>query len=233
MKIKGKPMKLLPVAVAVIAAMLAWAVVAEAQTDVVPPVITNVQPADGGTIYSSSTVFSADYSDPAPSSGIDPGTAMIHLDNRMLYTGCTADETHTSCPKSGLALGPHKLEVFICDNAGNCAQTLTYFTVASDTVSPVVDSISADQTSVSATYHDPQPGSGIDSTSAKISVDTYLGLQNCTATTTGISCPNTIGLVPGKHSIEVFVKDYSGNEGKGTGSYEEACVPDLPCPGLS
>lgn len=201
--------------------------------DTVPPVISNIKPT--GTINSTSTTLSADYSDPEPSSGIDSTSAMIHLDGRH-QMGCTATATSISCPKSGLTPGKtYKMEVFVSDNAGNDSVAVNYFSVAPDTTAPVISNIqpfgtiSTASPTLSADYSDPvEPSSGIDPTSAMIHLD-GIHQMGCTATATNISCPSS-GLTVGTHTIEVYVRDYAGNEGYATGSFE---VIDKSAPKIS
>lgn len=196
------------------AALLAAGATAVAVTDATPPVASNIQPS--GTIYSSSATLSANYSDPAPSSGIDSGSAMIHLDNRHV-NGCTVSATRISCPVSGLSRGAHKLEVFICDMAGNCAHEQRSFSVG-DKTPPVVDGITVKKTSIQATYHDPAPASGINSTTARVKVDGAI-VSGCAATASGVNCPFPQGLGDGQHKVDVSIADSAGNTGSGSGTF--------------
>lgn len=197
------------------AAILAVGATAVAVNDTTAPVISNIQPS--GTIYSDSATISADYSDPAPSSGIDPSTAMIHVDNRMIMSGCTATTTHISCPKSGLSMGTHKIEIFVCDMAGNCAEKMSSFNVA-DRTPPAVDSIAVNKTNVKAAYHDPAPASDINPATASVKVD-GARISGCTATASGVNCPFPQGLSDGQHKVEVSIGDNAGNTGSGSSNF--------------
>lgn len=90
-------------------------------------VVDDVDPLVSG-ITSDQTTISATYADPAPTgalstnltSGINAGTAMVHVDGAMIMMGCTATTTGISCPTpSGLSAGTHSIEVMVADSAGN------------------------------------------------------------------------------------------------------------------
>ncbi len=192
---------------------------AAAAADTTPPVITNVSPADGGTVYTSSITISADYSDEPGGSGIDPSTAMIHVDNHMIMSGCTQDSTHISCPKSGLTYGSHKLEVFVSDYAGNEGYSLTHFNVG-DNVAPAISNITANASTISANYSDPAPSSGVNTASVAVYVDGG-SVPGCTATGSPagtVSCPAPAP-GPGMHTIDVYIADNAGNIGSGSGAW--------------
>ncbi|MHB1326144.1 MAG: Ig-like domain-containing protein [Thermoleophilia bacterium] len=188
-----------------------------AATDVTPPVITNVWPVDSSFINSSSITFSADYSDEPGGSGIDTTSFMVHVDNRMIMTGCTATTTHGSCPKSDLSNGSHTLEIFICDNANNCPVSTTYFTV--DTIGPTV------------TYTGPTGPVGSSPTITGTATDANgvaaakLNLNGgadsaCSLDGAGnISCP-TSGLADGPYSAVITATDPAGNPGTATGNFD-------------
>lgn len=190
--------------------------------DTSPPVITNVQPS--GTIYTTSTTISADYSDP---SGINTGSNMVHVDGRML-SGCTVTATHVSCAKSGLALGQHKIEIYIDDSVGNNGYSLTYFTVAAaDTTAPAVTNlqpsgtVNSDTVTVSADYID--SGSGINASTASLIVS-GASVSGCTADAAHIICTAS-GMAVGSHTISASVADNSGNTGSASGSFTVAQAP--------
>ncbi|MFA5810253.1 MAG: hypothetical protein WC935_07970, partial [Thermoleophilia bacterium] len=98
-------------------------------------VVDNVAPAVSGLIANATTI-SANYSDPNPTgansanlnSGINAGTAMVHVDGVMIMMGCTATATGISCPTpSGLSVSPHSIEVIVSDAAGNTGtSTISY-----------------------------------------------------------------------------------------------------------
>lgn len=78
--------------------------------DTQAPVITSVGPS--GTIYTSSTTITADYYDPAYSSGI--GGVDVTL-NGSEVLGCSSNATHVSCPVSGLTNGDYVVQVTVSD----------------------------------------------------------------------------------------------------------------------
>lgn len=89
-------------------------------------VVDDVAPAVSG-LTADTTTISANYSDPLPTgalstnlaSGINAGTAMVHVDGTMIMMGCTATGTGISCPTpSGLSDGTHVIEVMVTDNSG-------------------------------------------------------------------------------------------------------------------
>lgn len=188
-----------------------------ADPDTTAPVIDNVWPPDGSIINSSSITISADYSDEPGGSGIDTTSFMVHVDNRMIMTGCTATMTHGSCPKSGLTNGSHKLEIFICDNANNCPVSTTYFTV--DTIAPTV------------TYTGPSGSVGSSPTITGTATDANgvaaakLNLNGgpdiaCSLDGAGnVSCP-TSGLADGHYSAVITATDTAGNPGTATGNFD-------------
>lgn len=194
---------------------------AAASSDTAAPQIFNVRPPDGA-FTGSSVTFSADYTDPEPSSGIDPETAMVHVDNRMLYDGCAASETHISCPKSGLSEGKHKLEIFVCDQAQNCSQTLGAFYV--DTTAPAITGMKPSGTINTATAaikaaFDDGDGAGIDPASARVSMDTKDITPACSVTATGASC-NVSELEEGDHDVVVQADDKLGNRASKAWSFK-------------
>ncbi|MFA5801496.1 MAG: hypothetical protein WC911_03370 [Thermoleophilia bacterium] len=213
-----------------------FTVAAASGPDTAAPVITNIQPS--GTIYTSSTTISADYSDPAPSGGIDSSSAMIHLDGRMLFTGCVATETHVSCPKSGLSIGTHTAEIYITDVAGHTGSaTGTFIVAAAESTPPVITNIqpsgtvTGSTTTVSADYSD--AGSGINASTAALTVSGAT-VSGCTAGAANISCTAS-GLAAGPYTISVSVADNSGNTGTATGSFTVAAgsAPDTTVPAIT
>src|SRR5659263_247048 len=91
------------------------------------PQITTYSPSNGAVTGSTITI-SASYSDPAPSSGIKLGTAMIHVDD-VHQSNSVVTDTGISCLKSGLTEGSHKLQAFVCDNEYNCTSATWHITV--------------------------------------------------------------------------------------------------------
>ena len=121
------------------------------------PTFSNLSPADGSTILTSSLaslLMQADYSDPAPSSGnVVP---MIHVNDSHdgtsggMIMGCTKTATHYSCPAvkaKRLHLGSNWMEFLLTDKVGNnnnsLPSRLSYYTVVDD-VAPAVTGVTAD-----------------------------------------------------------------------------------------
>lgn len=201
-----------------------------------PPTYSNLSPVSGSTILTSTLpnlLMEVDYSDPAPSSGgLMP---MIHVNDShdgtsgAMIMGCTKTATHYSCPAvkaKRLHLGSNWMEVLISDKVGNNNYSLpsrmNYYTVVDD-VNPEISSISANSTTITASYSDPEPAgrlagsatlaSGINSATAMVHVDGTMIMMGCTANAASISCPTPMGLTPGPHTIEVMVNDNAGNPG--------------------
>lgn len=147
-----------------------------------------------------------------------------------------------------LKLGDNTLSILLKDRVGNMSSDysnavgLNHFTVVDD-VAPVVSGLSADTSTISASYSDPQPtgalstslAAGINSSAATVKIDgTAVG--GCTATATGVSCPTPAGLSVGDHAVVVTVSDNAGNPGQGTTTLTidpPACVPGKPALSLS
>ncbi|MBK5225864.1 MAG: hypothetical protein JJD96_04720, partial [Thermoleophilia bacterium] len=108
-------------------------------------VVDDVAPAVSG-LTADTTTISANYSDPLPTgalsanlaSGINAGTAMVHVDGTMIMMGCTTTGTGISCPTpSGLSVGTHAIKVMVDDNAGNMGTGSGSFSVTVPTAESV------------------------------------------------------------------------------------------------
>lgn len=100
-------------------------------------VVDDVAPTVSGVTANSTTITAA-YSDPLPTgalstllaSGINAGTAMIHVDGNMIMNGCTVTAAGISCPTpAGLAVGTHSIEAMVTDNSGNTGMATGSLTV--------------------------------------------------------------------------------------------------------
>lgn len=157
MKNRFLPGALLPLLA--LAAVLVCATAAIAQAgDATPPVVTNVVPADGSTIYTNPgfsvyyqsgnttpMVIKADYADEAGGSGVDPSSVMIHLDIANMLMNCTpATTTHEECTASTTDLypGTHPIDVYVSDYAANETVHRSYVTVAVDSSIPAYANLS-------------------------------------------------------------------------------------------
>ena len=96
--------------------------------DTTPPTVSNIKPS--GTINTTSTTVSADYSDSeAGGSGINSSSATLTVSGGTVGT-CTKTTTSISCPVTGLSQGTHTITGSVSDNAGNISQINGSFTVA-------------------------------------------------------------------------------------------------------
>lgn len=219
------------------------------------PSYANLAPADGSIIYTSQLNSASindmsalrinyDIIDPAPSSGVIPMThindsfppggsmgAMIS-NSSCVKTPNATNPTHYSCQMNRAALlhlGDNRLSVLLKDKVGNSNYTdpasVNTYTVVDD-VAPAVSGVSADASTISASYSDPLPtgalstqlASGIDAATAMVHVDGTMIMNGCTPSATGISCPTPAGLAVGTHDIEVMVDDNAGNQGMAMGT---------------
>ncbi len=191
-----------------------------AVADTTAPSITGYAPANN-TVTGTTVSFSADYADPAPSSGINTGTAMLHIDNRHQF-GCAISDSRISLTKAGLAAGSHKIEAFICDANFNCANTTWYITV--DAAAPAftdarpTGTINMADTTISATFNDGS-GAGVDPASASVTLDGADATASCASLADGIGCPAS-GLSDGTHSVQVAISDAVGNRSSKDWTFE-------------
>ncbi len=179
--------------------------------DTTAPQIFNISPADGA-ITGPSITISASYIDPAPSSGIDPSTAMIHIDNRHQFASIPTS-TGISVQKSGLTDGVHKIQVFVCDNDYNCSSATWHIRV--DAAAPSITNvqptgtINTASTSIRAAFDDGS-GSGVNPASAKVTIDGINSTSVCAINAGGANCAVS-GLAPGSHRVAIDVSDNVGN----------------------
>jgi hypothetical protein len=233
------------------------------------PTYSSLSPANGSIINTSQlnsagindmSALRIDYdiSDAAPSSGyspmthindsVPPGVAGGMISNSACVKTPATNPTHYSCQVNRAALlhlGENSLSILLKDKVGNTSSnytdpsSLNHYTVVDD-VAPVISGVTADASTISATYADPLPtgalsanlASGIDVGTAMVHVDGMMIMEGCTATATGISCPTPTGLSDGAHLVEVMVSDNSGTTGTGTGSLT-ICTPAKPYLGVS
>lgn len=179
--------------------------------DTTPPLITSYSPANGA-ITGSALTISASYSDPDPSVGIKPSTAMIHIDNRHQF-GTIITDTDITLHKTGLTDGSHKMEAFICDNNYNCAVATWNITV--DATAPVISgaqptgTVNTTSATITASFSD-GTGTGIDPATANVSLDGTGVNSSCAASAAGVSCASG-PLGEGTHEVQVAVSDLVGN----------------------
>ena len=181
--------------------------------DTTSPTIFNQTPANG-SITGPSVFLSANYSDPEPSSGIKPTTAMIHVDNRH-QVGTTITDSGISILKSGLTDGTHKIEAFICDNLYNCSVSTWYINV--DATAPTASgmqptgNINTSSSTISANLSDGS-GSGVNAGGVNVSLDGVNVSSSCSITASSLSC-GTGALADGDHNVSIDIPDNVGNHG--------------------
>jgi hypothetical protein len=206
--------------------------------------------------------FDYDIIDPEPSSGVVP---MSHVNDGIpapsipgamisnascVKTPDATNTTHYSCQVNRaklLHLGDNTLSVLLKDHVGNksvdyeSGDYRPHYNVVDD-VSPSISGITADASTISASYSDPLPegasstslASGINAGTAMIHVDGTMIMMGCTADDSGISCPTPSGLAPGNHGVMIMVSDNDGNMGVGMGTlYIEAPACTTGKPSLS
>jgi hypothetical protein len=149
--------------------------------------------------------------------------------SRALDTGNPAEDVIFSPGSSyGSNNGPYDFGLSYADNASGAGHLTSGLlklifqpTAMTDTTPPTVtgiqpnqyDTVTSASTVVYANFSDNVGGSGINTGTAVIKVDS-VPLSGCTVTATSISCTAT-GLTNGKHDVEVDVKDNAGNLGQG------------------
>jgi len=178
-------------------------------TDSTPPSVTNIQPS--GTITTGSATISAYYND--SDSGVNTGTVAVTL-NGIPVSSCSVGASSASCAVYGLGTGIYTIGVSVSDNLGNAGSGSGSF-IVSDADDPIVDSVSANTSTISAAFHDPDPSSGINGVTVALD---GTPLSGCSSGAGTVSCPTPAGLGYGSHAILVTVTDTAGNSGLGTGS---------------
>jgi parallel beta-helix repeat protein len=200
---------------------------ANASSDTIPPQVTVVSPV--GTSDISGVVVSIDYFE----SGSSDNSVVfdIRLDGYGLYpysadiwlSSCTdTPNVNLSCTLPDLTAGPHILEGTITDTAGNSTAFSSSFTaesplpLSSDTIAPTYSSGSIRHLyfqapdMIYAEYRDSPPSSGIDPSSATMSLngepptscDLVFGSQRCAL---------PANLPPGYYRYTLSISDMAGN----------------------
>ncbi|MFA5801319.1 MAG: S8 family serine peptidase [Thermoleophilia bacterium] len=194
------------------------------------PIIDNVQPAD--LLFKDAARIEIAYHDIEPSSGIDPDSMIVNLDNARL-ANCVETKLGISCDVNGLQYDRHLIAGSVSDNAGNTASIAGEFKIG-DRVAPVVSkvepsgNVNGDSTIISAVFSDAEPSSGIDVASVSVTLDENI-LEKCDVTEAGVTC-QVAGLGEGGHKIGGSVADSAGNTTPILGSFESSstCVSAKP-----
>ena len=97
--------------------------------DTIPPVITNVIPADGSRVTGARPGITALHSDAA--SGINTNSVILKLDGADVTAQATVTESQVNfTPLQALSDGVHNVEFKVSDRAGNPSNVQTNFTVS-------------------------------------------------------------------------------------------------------
>ena len=109
-------------------------------TDITPPVLTGINPADGSTTSTAQPTISANYSD--ATSGIDINSAKITLDGADITSQVAVTQTIISFTSlTPLAEGVHTAIFEVKDLAGNSNTVQTNFTIPTPNTTPTIGSI--------------------------------------------------------------------------------------------
>ncbi len=163
-------------------------------------------------------------------SGLNVGASVVTLDGTAL-SGCTKTSTSVSCTVAGLSEGNHNFSVTAYDLAGNLQYAGTAFFV--DSKNPIVSNIAPAGTvnnsslTVEADLADDTSGganSGLDPATAEVKLNGSV-LSGCSVVSGHVSCPAS-GVTSGGYLIDVSVKDYAGNTGTGSGSFNAVVKRD-------
>jgi uncharacterized protein YdaL len=188
----------------------------ESPPDADPPVITAVRPA--GDIYSATAAVGADFGDTG--SGIDTAAVTVTLDGSPL-TGCGVTQAGVSCPATAVALGSHSIGGVVYDIAGNWSTISGGFTVVDNqapalTYTGPAGFLTTDAATVTATYSDPAPSSGVASAGLSLNGGDPAA---CQVGGGDISCAVS-GLADGHYDAVVSVTDGAGNTATATGGFD-------------
>jgi len=185
----------------------------ETNIDIIPPMISGVDPVDGSTIDSDSPLISAQFSD---NISVDASSVMIELDNVDISTLSTVDENGFTYQASLLSDGEHTLFISISDTSGNMSESLTTFDVSTDVIAPTVSNIlpannseiGNNQPNISADFSDDV---GVDVGSIIILLNGNDITNDSTVTEFGFSYTPASGLADGIQNLQIDVQDTTGN----------------------
>jgi hypothetical protein len=184
--------------------------------DTVLPDIFPSSPLPSICINDTEPLISANFTDRGEvASGIDPLSASLRLDGMDVTAGVLVFEEGIFYePSLPLTQGTHILEMSVADNANNERTVSWFFTV--DIMPPLFDGESPSgytnltSSPIGVNYSD---SSGIDLSTAVITLDSVDVTQWDSATFSGITYSPPSPLAEGSHSVEVSIKDIAGNKG--------------------
>lgn len=178
--------------------------------DSLAPTITATAPT--GAIDTNNTVITAEYSDPAPGSGINTASVSVTLDGN-LAGGCAVSVSGVSCPAAGVLNGTHNVALQVSDNLGNNTSFSWSFNVGEppliSAIQPAPGAVVNNPfTAVGAAYA--SNGDGIDLASVKVFMDSAEVTGAATLASSSASWLPPGRLADGVHTAKVVVADLTG-----------------------
>ncbi|MBI5150613.1 MAG: PASTA domain-containing protein, partial [Candidatus Omnitrophica bacterium] len=182
--------------------------------DNTPPVISNVQPADGSLLATATPTVAGVFADNL--SGINIASVKIVLDGVDVTGEANVTATGFNFIPAGLADNTHTLSINVADGAGNSAQSTTIFTT--DTTPPVISHLTPANGSVlntaapviSGKFND--SGSGVDIGSIQILLNGANVTAEANVSAGGFNFIPVTKLANGDYSLTVTVGDIAGNQ---------------------
>ncbi|MCJ2669092.1 MAG: FG-GAP-like repeat-containing protein [Candidatus Thermoplasmatota archaeon] len=185
-----------------------------------PPVISDLQPANGSVIGDTTPGIGASYSD---ASGIDTGSVVLRVDGFDITAQATvtpSDVTYTPSPPLPDGIHDVSLEVRDASLIHNLATESWSFTV--DTQPPQIADprpwktiISDDSPGIAANYTDP---SGVNSSAVTLQLDAVDVTASATVTGTSITYTSA-PLTEGPHWVDLDIEDLSSPPNTATESW--------------
>jgi hypothetical protein len=205
--------------------------------DTIPPMISDVCPADSSTTYLKRPTVSANISDTG--SGVEwsllhvyvDGTDQVYVEGAEIPVTVT-DGGFTAAPTADLSAGTHTVEIFVEDVAGNIVRTYSQFTILADTTPPTISNL---YPAISAIVYSSSP-----IIQAKI-VDAQSGVNWASLEMTlngdpvapdiredGFIFLEWPELVDGTNTVTIYVEDNVGNPAEADWSFTHPVDVDFP-----